>query len=119
MMRTLSFRRALAFFHTALGLVVFLQSIGALRRALYAHPAAQPHIVVLAGVEALAAILFLIPKTIDIGGTVLLIIFAVALVLHGVRGQLMLFVYAAGVILVMVHGSTFSKDLLRIRKDST
>jgi hypothetical protein len=118
-MTSLSVRRAFALFHATLGLIVFLQSVGALRRALVAHGGAQTHIMVLAGAEALAAILFLIPKTRDIGGTVLLIIFAVAVVLHGFRGQLPLFVYAAGVILVIVHGSTFSRELFRFRSDST
>ncbi len=104
-----------------LGLVVFLLSISALRRAMAPQPHGNfnLHLVILAAAEALAAILFLIPKTLDIGGTVLLVVFAIAVAVHGIRGELSLFVYAAGVLLVMVHGSAFSKDLFRTHKDST
>ena len=120
-MNTTAFRRAFALYHAILGLVVFLLSIAALRRGMAPQPHGilNIHLVLLAGVEALAAILFLFPKTVDVGGTVLLLVFAIAILLHGIRGQLSLVVYAAGVILVMVHGSAFSKDLLRFGKDST
>ncbi len=117
-MTSLSARRAFALFHTTLALVVLLQSISAFRRGL-AMPGASTHILVVAGLEALAAVLFIFPKTLDIGGTVLLIVFAIAFLLHGIRGQLPLLVYAAGVILVMAHGGVFSRDLLRFRKDSS
>ncbi len=120
-MTPLSIRRAFALFHAVLGLVVLVQSIAALRRGLVLHTggAAHTHLVILAGVEALAAILFLIPKTLDFGAIVLLIIFAIALLLHGIRGQLNLLVYAAGVYFVMMHGSTFSKEIFRFHKQPT
>ena len=120
-MPSLSFRRAFALFHATLGLVVLLLSIGAFRRALLSHAGGAPHthILVIAAAEALAAILFLLPKTLDMGGTVLLVIFAIAFLLHGIRGQWDLFVYAAGVILVMVNGSTFRKELFRTQNKSS
>ncbi len=119
-MPSLPFRRAFALFHATLGTIVLLQSIGVLRRVLAATAGgtSHTHIVVIAAVEALAALLFLIPKTLDIGGTVLLIVFAIAFLLHGVHGQWGLFVYAAGVILVMVNGSEFGRDLFRGRQKS-
>jgi hypothetical protein len=61
----------------------------------------------LAIVEALAAVFFVLPKTVRAGGGVLLIIFAIALVIHGIREELTLLVYAAGVLLVMIEGGTY------------
>jgi uncharacterized membrane protein YphA (DoxX/SURF4 family) len=58
-----------------------------------------------AGVEALAALLLLVPKVKKIAAIVLLVIFAIALVVHGPAEQLALFVYAAGVLLVGFSGS--------------
>ena len=117
----LSPRRTFALFHITLALVVFLQSVGALRRAMGPHPvgASYAHLILIAGIEAGAAILFLFPKTLQVGGTLLLTVFAIALVVHGIRGELALFVYAAGVILVMVHGSTWGKELFQFRGEST
>ncbi len=118
-MTSRSFQRVFALFHVVLALVVFLVSIGALWRAMAPQPHGNPnlHLVILAGIEALAAILFLIPKSLDVGGTVLLVVFGIALAIHGIRGQLSLFVYAAGVLLVMVHGSAFTRDLFRFHND--
>ncbi len=120
-MSSLSIRRAFALFHAVLGLVILIQSIAALRRGLVLHTAGpiHTHLAILAGAEALAAILFLIPKTLDFGAIALLIIFAVALLLHGIRGQLNLLVYAAGVYFVMMHGSTFSREIFRLHKEPT
>ena len=62
-----------------------------------------------AGLEAIAAIMLLIPKTLKIGGAILLVIFAVALIIHGPVGQMSLFVYTAGVLLLIFNGSSFGK----------
>jgi hypothetical protein len=53
-----------------------------------------------AGVEAVAALLLLVPKIKKCAAIALLVIFAIALVVHGPAEQLALFVYAAGVLLV-------------------
>jgi len=53
-----------------------------------------------AGTEALAALLLLVQKVKKVAAVVLLLIFAVALVVHGPLDELVLFVYAAGVLLV-------------------
>lgn len=110
-------RRSFLIFHCVLGAVVFLESV---MTVLHAHGRgqAQPHamaLVLFAGAEAIAALLFLLPVTMRVGAIVLLLIFAVAFVLHGVQGDppLTLLVYAAGVALVMIHGSAFGKGAMR------
>ena len=104
-----SFRTTFAIFRVTLGVVVFLQSVGAVLRA---HAggvvvAMRSHLLILAVAEALSAILFLIPKTTKAGGGILLVVFAIVLFVHGVRGELTLLVYAAGVVLVMIQGGSY------------
>jgi len=53
-----------------------------------------------AGVEAIAALLLLVPRVKKCAAIALLVIFAIALIVHGPVDQLALFVYAAGVLLV-------------------
>jgi len=53
-----------------------------------------------AGAEALAALILLVPKVKKVAAIVLLVIFAIALVVHGPLDELVLFVYAAGVLLI-------------------
>jgi len=64
------------------------------------------HVAVLASVEAVAALLFLIPRTMRVGGAGLLVVFALAFVLHAASGEFAshLLLYAAGVSFVMAHG---------------
>jgi len=103
------FRRSFVVFRVILGVVVFLLSASAVLRASSGHivGALRSHLTILAVMEAVAALLFLIPKTAKVGGGILLVIFGVVLAIHGVRGQLALFVYAAGVVLVMVEGGSY------------
>jgi hypothetical protein len=94
-----------------LGLVVILESFLFVFSASAAHFLAkvglpswiQP---VLGGAEILAAVLFLVPLTFAIGGFLLLVIFAFAVLLHILHGQYQvgdLFVYAAAVMVCMAH----------------
>lgn len=108
-MNSKSFGRSFVVFRFILGLVVFLQSVNTVLRASSGHivGALRSHLTILAVVEALAALLFLVPKTAKVGGGILLVVFAVVLAIHGVQGELTLFVYAAGVILVMVEGGSY------------
>lgn len=108
-MNSKTFRRTFVAFHITLGAVVFLQSIGAVLQATSGHivGAMPSHLTILALVEALGALLFVFPKTTRVGGGILLVIFAIALAVHGVRGQLALLVYAAGVVQVMVQGGSY------------
>ena len=74
------------------------------------------HLALIAGIEAAAAVLFLVPRTLKAGGILLLIIFFLAIVVHGLLQELGLLVYAAGVLFVIIHGSVFSKELLYTRR---
>lgn len=60
------------------------------------------HVVLLAGVEAVSALLFLLPWTMRPGAAGLLLTFAVAMAVHGPRADLL--VYTAIVVFVAVHG---------------
>jgi hypothetical protein len=119
-MHNQSLRRSFVLFHVTLAIVIFIESVATIRQASSAHlgnPLGS-HLSLFAGAETLAAILFLIPKTLHIGSWLLLIIFAVAIVLHGVQNELSLLVFAAGVLFVNIHGSEFSRDLLPVRKSA-
>jgi hypothetical protein len=100
-------------FRYTLAIVIFIQSVMTVVHA--AHSPVEGHIGKIlpwfAGVEAGAAVLLLIPKTIKIGGWILLVIFAVAVIVHGPIKGMPLFVYAAGVLLVMFHRPVASDSL--------
>ena len=106
-------RRSFVSFHCVLAAVVFLQSTITVLHAVSRGGAEQSGraLAWFAGAEAVAAILFLVPATLRVGAIFLLLIFVVAIVLHGLQGelQLSLMVYMAGVVLVMAHGSAFSR----------
>ena len=102
-------RLALAFFAlwVTVGLVVLHGSVHTLVTAL--GDAANPsrlHLALLAGIEAVAALLFLLRRSMRLGGAALLVTFGIALVAHTLRGEfpIQLLVYAAAVLFVMVHG---------------
>lgn len=105
-------RRSFIAFHVTLCAVIFVQSLtGALHAV---APRGLQHsnlaLVALASAEALAALLFLWPAVMRWAGASLLLIFAIAATLHGLRGEFpsTLLVYAAGVSFVMAHGSAFA-----------
>jgi hypothetical protein len=104
-------RRAFIVFHLTLAIVIFIESVMTVMHSL--HSPVDSHLDIIlpwfAGLEALAAVLLIIPWTLKIGGWILLVIFAVAIIVHGPLYQMPLFAYAAGVILIMVHGSAYSK----------
>ena len=117
-MNNLSLRRTSVAFHITLGAVVFIESVRTTLAAVQEH-ISNPlgsHLAILAGIEALAALLFLVPRTLKAGSIMLLVIFAFAVAVHGIQHELGLLVYAAGVLFVSVHGSAFSMDLLHARK---
>lgn len=70
------------------------------------HGIPDPHVLLLASVEAIAAALFLAPWTVRFGGGLLLTVFAVAFGLHAFGGEIAwpLAVYSAAVAFVIVHG---------------
>ena len=112
-------RRSFIAFHLTLGAVVFLQSLTAVFQTRGAVGASHASLAVaaLAGAEAVAAILFVVPATLRAGALSLLAILFFALAFHGLHGELQstLLVYAAGVFFVLVHGSAFGKGDTRPR----
>jgi hypothetical protein len=70
---------------------------------------------VLAGGEIFASVLFLIPRTLMIGGYSLFSIFVFAAAVHILHGKLgigVLIVYAAAVIAVMTHKQNNPQDMI-------
>ncbi len=104
-----NFRIWYVLFRIILGAVIFLESISVVLRAAGKQTAGalMSHLTIFAVAEAVASILFLVPRTARAGGGILLAIFVVAIYLHGLRGELPLLVYAAGVAMVMVEGGTY------------
>jgi len=97
--------------HLTLGVVVFVAS------ARTALAALQPglsggtnwHIVLLGTVEAIGALLFLLPKCTRVGGAVMLATFGIAIVAHALQREFPgnLLVYAAATWFVMAHGNVW------------
>ena len=110
-------RRSFIAFHLTLGAVVLVESLITVLRAHGAGGASHARlgVAVLAGAEAVAALLFILPATLRLGAVSLLAIFLFAVAFHGLHGelQLTLLVYAAGVLFVMVHGSAFRRGGVR------
>ena len=99
-------RRALVFFRVTLGAVVFLESVLTALRALGAHGGhGNPHLFLLASVEAIGAALFLVRPTRRAGAALMLLTFAIAFAFHAVHGEppWTLLVFAAGVVLVLAE----------------
>ena len=88
-----------------LGTALFFWSARTVASAL-ADGAHDPHVALLGAVEALAALLFLWPRTMRAGAAGLLGTFAVAFLLHAHQGQFRaeLLVFAAAVAFVAAHG---------------
>jgi len=64
------------------------------------------HAIVVGSIEAIAALLFLVPRTMRLGGLMLLGTFSIALLIHASRGQFAgsLLIFATAVYFVIVHG---------------
>ena len=107
-------RIAFLVFHCTLGLVVFVQSVLTAVAALSGR-LHEAHALPLASVEAVAAVLFLAPWTVRVGGGLLLAVFATAIALHALGGEIAwtLAVYSAAVAFVMVHGPAYTSVLTR------
>lgn len=88
------------------GLVLLVASVETMRDAWSGSGHANPHLVLLGGIEAVAALCFLIPQTIRIGAVGLLATIGVAFVVHTVLGQFRgdLLLYGVVVLFVLVHG---------------
>jgi uncharacterized membrane protein YphA (DoxX/SURF4 family) len=89
------------------GILLFVWSVQTARRAVEAGGGHNPHVMLLGVIEAVSAILFLIPRTMKIGAAGLLTTFAIAFAVHAAQGQFRgdLILYAAVVVFVAVHGA--------------
>jgi uncharacterized membrane protein YphA (DoxX/SURF4 family) len=98
-------RRAFIVFHLILGLALLWGSIHTL---LHLGPP-DVHARIVGILEAVGALAFLVPATLRLGAGLLLFSLLGAMLLHAAQGEVRpdLLVYAAGVLLVMVHGSGF------------
>jgi hypothetical protein len=100
-----SLRRSFVGFHLTLAGVVFVQSLLTAYNALLVEPDANWLLFSLASVEAVAALLFVIPVTLMFGGIVLCLVFFVAFTIHAIVGEfeLQLLVYGAGTVFILFH----------------
>ena len=99
--------RAFILLWWTLGVALLFGSVQTVRWAAHANHGAHSHLALLAGVEALGAVLFLIPRALRLGAALLLLTLAVAFGFHALRHEFRwdLLVYAAAVLFVAVHGS--------------
>jgi hypothetical protein len=100
-----SLRRAFVAFHVVLGLALLWGSVHTVLHL----GATDLHARYIGSVEALGAVAFLLPKSFRVGAAILLVTLVLAATLHALRGEWRpdLFVYAAGVLLVAVHGPAY------------
>ena len=114
-MNKLALRWAFAAFHATIGIVILIESIRALISG-FSQPAGAlhaGHLIVLAGIESVGAVLFLIPRTLAVGTWLLLLSLVIAIAVHGPWHELSLVVFAAGVVFIRIHGSVFNKALFQ------
>ncbi len=108
-------RHAFVALHVVLGVVIFVQSMATAVHSSGWLPGHARNIQLLAlgSIEALLAILFLLPRTVRIGALGLMIVLALAIVVHASMGEFPagLIVYAAGVAYVGIHGPAYSGNL--------
>jgi len=102
-------RRAFTVFHYVLGLgIAFLAARTAIDGVTGAH-SLPPLLVIGAGIEALGAVLFMFPRTLRVGGTIMLLTMTTVLILDSLsrHWRIDLLIYLAGTYYVMVHGATW------------
>lgn len=106
-MTDLTLRRSFIALHLTLGLVIVFEGARALVHALGA--AHHGHVAVVATVETAAALLFLWPRTMRVGGVALVATFLLAVLVHALQGEFRaaLLVYAAAALFVTVQGSAW------------
>jgi len=105
-----SVRRSFILFHSVLGIGLLVGSIQMLVHALQEMHGTHGHLVPVAAVEAVGALLFLWPRTLRVGGAILLLMLLGMVAVHAFRGDwpLDFLTYAVGTWYVMVHGSGWS-----------
>jgi hypothetical protein len=110
-MNNQALRRSFIAFRLILGVVVLSESLITVLHASGHGGTRHPLLAGFAGLEVIAALFFLWPATLRIGAVTLLLIFGFAFAFHSLHGEwpLTLLVYAAGVVLVMMHGRAYGK----------
>ena len=100
-----SVNRSSVTLHLALGLILAIEGVLTLIHAFSAHE--DVYLLAFAAIEVIGALLFIWPRTIRIGGCLLVCTFVIAALVHLVRGQFPSehLVYAVAVLFVMIHGS--------------
>jgi hypothetical protein len=100
-------RRTFVMFHVVLGISLLVGSV----MTAWNGGHGDIHVRLLGTVEAVAAVMFLLPRTVRPGSWLLLLTFGVALAIHLMMGQWRgdLLVYAAGVAFVAVHGPAYGR----------
>lgn len=108
-MPTLRLYRSFLALYMTVGVVVLVQSVATVLDARSGNiaPADRLHAVILGTMEAVAALLFLWPRTMRFGAATLLAVFAGAFALHASHGDVhwALLVYGAAVWFVRTHGA--------------
>lgn len=100
-------RRSFITFHIVLGLGLLAASVQTLLHALAPeHRHSHQHIALIAAIEGIGAILFLVPRTVRLGALTLVLTIGLAFVAHAVQGEWRpdLAIYTAGVWFVFTHG---------------
>ena len=102
-------RRSFVAFHLTLGLGLLLGSVQTLLHALAPanrHRPSHQHLALIAAVEAIAAILFVLPGTLRPGALLLVLAIGLAFIAHAIHGEWRpdLAIYATGAWFVFVHG---------------
>lgn len=101
-------RRAFMLFHATLGGVLLLNGVMAVSHALHELDGRHGHLAMVGSLEALGALLFLIPRTVRWGGAALLVVLLGGVAMHLSKGEwqeLHYLIYATGVWLVMLNGA--------------
>ncbi len=113
-------RGAFAVFHVVLGSgILFLAGRTVVDGVTGAHPLSSL-LLIGAGIEALGAVLFMFPRTLRIGGTIMLLTMTTVLILDSLsrHWRIDLLIYLAGTYYVMVHAAARgARSSLRARED--
>ena len=103
-------RRSFITFHVVLGLGLLAESIRTLLHAMTPENRhSHQHIAVIAAVEAVGAILLLLPRTLRPGALLLVLTIGPAFIVHAMQGAWRpdLAIYTAGAWFVFAHGSAW------------
>jgi hypothetical protein len=101
-------RRSFIALHLTLVLVIIIESTRTLVHA-FGALVEHHHMGLLGSVELVAAPLFLVPRTMRVGGLALVTVLLLAVLGHALRGEFAAapLVYAAAALFVTVHGSAW------------